>query len=104
MRRYAGALAAVVSATNLDVQSGGADLATQTTLSSIETSQATISNGVTSLANALGVAGGYFQATQQVSGTVTANAGTNLNTSALSLETTQYKPASAFIATPCHAV
>lgn len=35
------------------------------------------------------VTGTFWQATQPVSGTVTTNAGTNLNTSALSLETTQ---------------
>ena len=35
----------------------------------------------------LAVTGTFYQATQPVSGTVTANAGTNLNTSALALET-----------------
>jgi hypothetical protein len=37
-------------------------------------------------ASAVPVSGTFFQATQPVSGTVTANAGTNLNTSALALE------------------
>ena len=40
------------------------------------------------LANGVAVTGTFYQATQPVSGTVTANAGTNLNTSALALETT----------------
>jgi hypothetical protein len=38
-------------------------------------------------ATAVPVSGTFYQATQPVSGTVTANAGTNLNTSALALET-----------------
>lgn len=38
---------------------------------------------VTSITNPVAVTGTFFQATQPVSGTVTANAGTNLNTSAL---------------------
>ena len=38
---------------------------------------------------AVPVSGTFFQATQPVSGTVTANAGTNLNTSSLNLEATQ---------------
>ena len=37
--------------------------------------------------NPMPVSGTFYQATQPVSGTVTANAGTNLNTSALALET-----------------
>ena len=40
------------------------------------------------LANGVAVTGTFYQATQPVSGTVTANAGTDLNTSALALETT----------------
>jgi hypothetical protein len=39
-------------------------------------------------ASAVPVSGTFFQATQPVSGTVTANAGTDLNTSALALEAT----------------
>jgi hypothetical protein len=38
-------------------------------------------------ATAVPVSGTFYQATQPVSGTITANAGTNLNTSALALET-----------------
>jgi len=41
---------------------------------------------VAELAGTLAVSGTFWQATQPVSGTVTANAGTNLNTSALALE------------------
>src|SRR5262245_41129446 len=37
--------------------------------------------------SAVPVSGTFWQVTQPVSGTVTANAGTNLNTSALALET-----------------
>jgi hypothetical protein len=55
---------------------------------------ATLAGGVTSskyqvnVTNAtIAVTGTFWQATQPVSGTVTANAGTNLNTSALALET-----------------
>jgi hypothetical protein len=39
-------------------------------------------------ATAVPVSGDFYQATQPVSGTITANAGTNLNTSSLALETT----------------
>jgi hypothetical protein len=41
---------------------------------------------VAELAGTIAVSGTFWQATQPVSGTVTANAGTNLNTSALALE------------------
>jgi len=42
---------------------------------------------VTSITNPVAVTGTFWQATQPISGTVTANAGTNLNTSLLALET-----------------
>lgn len=61
-----------VQATNLDVR----DLA-------FATDKVDISGS-----SSVGVTGTFFQATQPVSGTVTANAGTNLNTSALALEAT----------------
>lgn len=45
-----------------------------------------VDDGSVSSSNPLPVSGTFWQATQPVSGTVTANAGTNLNTSALALE------------------
>jgi hypothetical protein len=52
------------------------DFATQTTLAAV----------LAKLDASIAVTGTFWQATQPVSGTVTANAGTNLNTSALALE------------------
>jgi large repetitive protein len=43
-------------------------------------------SGTVSITGSVAVTGTFFQATQPISGTVTASAGTNLNTSALALE------------------
>ena len=61
-----------------------------TSLSALENIQVTFpSTQNVSVQNAsLAVTGTFWQTTQPVSGTVTANAGTNLNTSALALEST----------------
>lgn len=59
-------------------------------LSTDPATDSTLAAGITALLSALAsvpVTGTFYQATQPVSGTVTANAGTNLNTSTLALET-----------------
>lgn len=69
------------------------DPATQTTLAAVlaklsadPATQTTLAAILAKLNASLAVTGTFYQATQPVSGTVTANAGTNLNTSALALE------------------
>lgn len=59
---------------------------TYTTAKTNPLSTDTSGNLRTSVNNTVAVSGTFWQATQPISGTVTANAGTNLNTSALALE------------------
>lgn len=87
--------------TKLSSQATAANQATEiTALGTLNTSVNTLLKpastlaAVTSITNPVAVTGTFWQATQPVSGTVTANAGTNLNTSLLALDSTVAKDAS----------
>jgi hypothetical protein len=92
-------LGQALSSASVPVVLPAAQLTTLTPLSTVTVTQATGTNLHTVIdslpslptgSNAIGsVSVSNFPATQPISGTVTANAGTNLNTSALNLESTQ---------------
>jgi hypothetical protein len=72
----------VVTATNLDIR----DLTSTDVVTVTGGAGQTADVKITLDSEAVAVTGTFWQATQPVSGTVTANAGTNLNTSTLALE------------------
>lgn len=80
----------LLSTDTLNVEMAGVSTAARQ-----DTGNTTLASSLTELQSilaklnaSLAVTGTFYQATQPVSGTVTANAGTNLNTSALALDTT----------------
>jgi hypothetical protein len=75
-----------VSVASLPLPTGAATAANQATeISGLSAIISLLSDTLT-VQGAVAVTGTFWQATQPVSGTITANAGTNLNTSALALE------------------